>query len=195
MCIRDRYCEASERKEYNVKENFAWKTVSKDDPRKMWKTINYKDKNSKSNNDNIDPEIVHRYFTGIFQAEHLAAKPTVADVKEELNDYSVVHEFLDEDFKYDEWYKAIMGSGRGIGIDGLEKMIAHLFPKKLRTALLMFFNKIYNTVYPDEWTYQILRPEIKKGHSVITPKLRHGHIVNAADNIRHNDRQSFQAMV
>ena len=140
----------------------------------MWKTINYKDKNSqpKSNNSDISPEIIHRYFTAIFQAEHLAAKPTVDDIKEELNNYSVVHDYLDDDFSYDELNKAIMSSGRGIGIDGLEKMIAHLFPKKLRTALLLFFNKVYNTIYPNEWTYQILRPETKKGHSVKTPKLR-----------------------
>ena len=104
------YCEASERKEYNEKENTTWKTVSKDDPRKMWKTINYKDKNSqpKSNNSDISPEIVHRYFTAIFQAEHLAAKPTVDDIKEELNNYSVVHDYLDDDFSYDELNKAMV---------------------------------------------------------------------------------------
>lgn len=37
------YAKVSEEKEYNVKQNITWKCVAKDDPRKMWKIIDYKD--------------------------------------------------------------------------------------------------------------------------------------------------------
>ena len=57
-------------------------------------------------------------------------------------------------------------------MDGLDKNIAHLFPKELREAILKFFNTIYGLSYPKEWTYQILRPEVKKGHTIGKPKLR-----------------------
>ena len=37
----------SEEKEYNIKINNSWKCISKKDPRKMWKSIDYKDKEKK----------------------------------------------------------------------------------------------------------------------------------------------------
>ena len=38
------YANVCEQKEYNTKRNFAMKHVAKDNPRKMWKVIDYKDK-------------------------------------------------------------------------------------------------------------------------------------------------------
>ena len=38
--------------------------------------------------------------------------------------------------------------------------------------MLQFFNHIFNTQYPIEWTKQLLRPEEKKGHTEKEPKLR-----------------------
>ena len=37
------YAKVYEEKEYNVKQNITWKPVAKDDSRKMWKIIDYKD--------------------------------------------------------------------------------------------------------------------------------------------------------
>ena len=165
--------ESSEKKEYNLKKNVGWKSVSKDDPRKMWKMIDYKNGSLSQQRENaISPRMIHNYFTGIFQAHHLSAKPTVDDVIDDLNNYQMTDSELDADFSFDDLNRGIKKIGRGIGLDGLEKSIVHLFPKKLREAILQFFNFVFATDYPLEWTYQILRPEVKKGHSYKNPKLR-----------------------
>ena len=44
--------------------------------------------------------------------------------------------------------------------------------RQLRNALLQLFNHVFKKQYPEEWIYQILRPELKKGHTVKNPKLR-----------------------
>ena len=167
------YAETLEEREYNVKENVSWKRVSKEDPRKMWKMIDYKDNmSSQKREDSISPQVVHKYFTNIFQAEHLASKPTVDDVLKDLDDYDYSDSELDAEFSNDDLNLGIKEIGRGIGLDGLDKSIAHLFPQQLRNALLQFFNHVFQTQYPEEWIYQILRPELKKGHTVRNPKLR-----------------------
>ena len=167
------YANIMEEKEYNTKKNNSWQRVAKDDPRKMWKLIDYKDKETKrKQEEKINPRTIHQYFKGIFQADHLSQKPTVKDVKDDLLNYDVVHDQLDKDFSIMELNAAILDIGRGIGIDGLDKKIAHLLPLQLRIAILNFCNVVFHSDYPDEWTYQILRPEVKKGHTIKNPKLR-----------------------
>ena len=139
----------------------------------MWKVIDYKDKETKLKQEiKIKPKTVQIYFKGIFQADHLAEKPTVKDIRCKLDNYDVTDEQLDRDFPFTEFNDAILSIGRGIGMDGLDKKIAHLFPQKLRLALLEFSNKVFHDKYPEEWRYQILRPEVKKGHTIKNPKLR-----------------------
>ena len=167
------YANECEQKEYNTRRNHAWKHVAKDNPRKMWKIIDYKDEETKLKQEiKIKPQTVQHYFKGIFQADHLSEKPTVKDIRCKLNDYDVTDEQLDQDFSFTEFNDAVLSIGRGIGIDGLDKKIAHLFPQKLRLALLEFSNVVYHNKYPEEWCYQILRPEVKKGHTIKNPKLR-----------------------
>ena len=79
---------------------------------------------------------------------------------------------LDDDMTLDELNLAIMNNGRGTGLDGLEKSIALLFPLNLRISIIQLFNKVFSTLYPVEWTKQLLRPEEKKGHTLKVPKLR-----------------------
>ena len=86
--------------------------------------------------------------------------------------YHVANHELDIEFSYADINLAIKEIGRGIGVDGLDKSIVHLFPKQLRESILQFFNLVFDTVYLLEWTYLILRPEVKKGHSLKNPKLR-----------------------
>ena len=67
---------------------------------------------------------------------------------------------------------AILQIGGGIGLDNIDKNIARLFPIQLRIALLDFFNSVFRLVYPNEWSHQILRPEVKNRHTLKKPKLR-----------------------
>ena len=77
------YADAGEELEYNTRNNASWKRVSKNDLRKMWKLIDYKDKEAKlKENTAIDPKVIHHCFRNIFQASHLSRKATVNDVGE-----------------------------------------------------------------------------------------------------------------
>ena len=168
------YAKLSEEREFNVKQNITRKTVAKDDPKKMWKIIDYKDNESILKQDiKLSPETVQLYFKNIYQADHLFRNPTISLVKEELKDYNIVNEQLDQRFTYKELNDAIMQIGKGIGIDGVDKNISHLLPKQLRVAILKFCNLVFRKKYPNDWSYQILRPEIKKGHTLKNPKHYH----------------------
>ena len=86
------------------------------------------EKENVKNKQYIEPNIIHNYFKNIFQAEHLQSKPCTEDVKEELNVYAFHSERLDKEFSYGELTLAINNIGRGVGLDGLEKAIVHIFP-------------------------------------------------------------------
>ena len=167
------YALLKEKTEYNEKVNPSWKKIAKDDPKKLWKKINYKDENNKKRkSEKIDEKTIQKYFKGIFQAPKLEGTPTVADVRESLAAYNVYVPILDDDFTLDELNVAIEGNGQGIGLDGMDKKIANLFTLDLRKCILRFFNQVFSSQYPDVWTKLALRPEEKKGHSPTTPKLR-----------------------
>ena len=128
----------------------------------MWKLIDYNENDSNKRNSRIDPEVIDKYFKGIFQANHLDEKPIIDRTQDVIGDYSVYHRFLDKEFSRNELDLAICEIGRGIGLDGIEKKIASLFSPSLRDALVIFFNKVFVTTYPKDWRYQILRPEKKR---------------------------------
>ena len=163
-----------EKLEYNVRRNTSWQYASKNNPKKLWKMIDYKgDNDSKCDDINgIDEKVIQSYFRGIFEADRLVKNPTIADINHSLVTYHVYVPVLDDNFTFDELDTAIRNVGRGVGIDSIEKRIALLFSVKLRTSLLDLFNHVFNTGYPNAWTKQLLRPEKKKGHSEKEPKLR-----------------------
>ena len=88
-----------------------------------------KDYTTTTQNQTIDPTIINDYFTGIFQTENLASNPTIDDIQKVVSKYSLYDEHLDRKFTYDEINFAIANIGRGIGLDGLDKNIAHLFQR------------------------------------------------------------------
>ena len=52
------YANVCEQKEYNTKRNFAWKHVAKDNPRKLWKVIDYKDTDMTCYPNTLEAQIV-----------------------------------------------------------------------------------------------------------------------------------------
>ena len=67
------YANKMEMKEYNTKKNSSWQRIAKDDPRKMWQLIDYKDTATmRKQEKKINPQVIHQYFKGIFQADHLS---------------------------------------------------------------------------------------------------------------------------
>ena len=51
-------------------------------PKKLWKMIDYDDKGSKSvtSTSSVRENLIHNYFSHIFQAKRLEENPTVADI-------------------------------------------------------------------------------------------------------------------
>ena len=168
------YANIKENEEINSKVNTSWKFMAKNNPKKMWKKIDYKDVNTKAPQvvRKMDENVVRNYFLKVFQSERIASNPTVADVRDSLVDYHVYIPILDDDITLDELNLAIKNNGKGTGLDGLEKSIAQLFPLNLRVSIVQMFNKVFGNNYPVEWTKQLLRPEEKKGHTLKVPKLR-----------------------
>ena len=178
--LYNEYAKIKEEEEFNTKINSTWRYKSKHDPKQLWKTIDYKDKNNKGAEDKNYKQkettqyekIISEYFTAIFQAEKLSNNPTIADISESLTTYNVYNPLLDDELTMDELNMAIQKNGRGTGVDSIDKKMAILFNLKLRKSILQLFNVIFSTEYPIEWTKQLLRPEEKKGHSENDPKLR-----------------------
>jgi hypothetical protein len=172
--VNQAYAYIKEKEEYNVRANTSWKYTAKNDPKKLWKKIDYKDKNNKSQNEKtgIEEGVILDYFKGIYQNERLEKNPTIEDVKDSLDTYNMYVPVLDDNFTMDELDRAIAKNGAGIGLDGLDKKIAILFSKDLRSSILELFNRVYSTTYPEIWTKQLLRPETKKGHTKKNPKMR-----------------------
>ena len=168
------YAALKEDEEFNAQVNTSWKFLAKNNPRKMWKRIDYKDVETKAPQHvrKMDENVVRNYFLKVFQSERIASNPTVADVRDSLLNYHIHIPILDDDITLDELNLAIKNNGKGTGIDGLEKSIALLFPLNLRVSIVQMFNRVFSTNYPVEWTRQLLRPEEKKGHTLKAPKLR-----------------------
>ena len=172
VCNHD-YAVAKEKVEFNEKVNSSWRLMAKDDPKKLWKKINYKNEpENTTKNENINEKTIQTYFKGIFQAPKLDNNPTIEDVKDTLADYHVYIPLLDDDFSLNELNIAIQNNGRGIGLDSIDKRIANLFTMELRQCILRLFNLVFSTNYPNVWTKLLLRPEKKKGHTDEIPKLR-----------------------
>ena len=87
------YAKVSEEKEYNVKKKENWRNVAKTDSRKMWKIIEYHEKDTTSTKKHtISSTIINDYFTNIFQAEDLATNPTIEDIQRDVSNYSIHHD-------------------------------------------------------------------------------------------------------
>ena len=143
--LHSTYCRLKEKEEYNEKVNTTWRTLSKEDPRKLWKKINYKNDDSKmaTESSSLDGTTVTAYFKKIFQADRLKDNPVVEDIEDGLSEYTMHVPLLDDCFTIQELNLAIAKNGNGSGIDGLDKKVALLFPMKLRLCILNIFNHIF----------------------------------------------------
>ena len=63
-----------EDEEFNAQVNTSWKFLAKNNPRKMWKRIDYKDVETKAPQHvrKMDENVVRNYFLKVFQSERIA---------------------------------------------------------------------------------------------------------------------------
>ena len=167
------YAIQKEKEEYNEKINVSWRSAAKNNPKKLWEMINYNESNKNNiSTAGLDERAIYDYFSNIFQSKKIIYTPTIADIKNSLEEYFVYIPVLDDDFTIAELNLAIQKNGKGFGLDRLDKRIANLFTIKLRSSIINLFNCVFSSCYPSNWSKQLLRPEKKKGHSVKDPKLR-----------------------
>ena len=166
-----------ERKEYNTKVNKKWANCKKNDPRQMWKMVDWKGQSQQLPSAGLDPVSVNSYFKNIFQSEKTIGHPTITDIRHDIDTYSSVdnpiNELLNKPISMDELKPVLRNVGRGIGLDGIPPVVSNLFPESLCDVILKFLRVIFDDgTYPKPWSMQLLFPIEKKGHTLSSPKLR-----------------------
>ena len=152
-----------EKKEYNTKVNKKWAHCKKNDPRQMWKMIDWKGKSQTLPSAGLEPTCVQNYFKDIFQSEKTLNHPTIADIQEEITAYTSVNHPMDTSITMEEIDNVLCNVGNGTGIDGIPPVVANLLPKSLREVLQIFLQIIFQQgPYPKSWTTQLLFPTEKK---------------------------------
>ena len=162
-----------EKKELNTSINKKWAHCRKNDPRKMWKMIDWKGHSQEKPSSDIDPISINRYFTNIFQSDKTSNHLTIADIQADVDSYRPNSQLLDNQMTIEELKTVLNNVGRGTGLDGIPPTICNLFPESLCNVILKLMQSVfYSSTYPDSWSSQLLFSIEKKGHSLSDPKLR-----------------------
>ena len=149
-----------------------WKALNKENPKKMWELIDWKDSSSKQKDEIIPARVIEKFFCGIFQAPFLLDKPTITDASEMINEYLGVCEDTDKDILSDELKIACKKMKRGKGIDGIPPQVMSLVPEGLLNMVRMLYNGIFGNYQPKQWNSQLLLSFPKKGHTFQNPSMR-----------------------
>ena len=159
-----------EQEEVNATKNTKWKMYNKE-PKKLWKMIDYKGETQ--SNTKCPAKVVSNYFSkNIFNSIKVTDNPTLTEMNAEIHEYDCTNDVTDRDFTSEELSTAIKRYGKGISFDGLSGKILHILPENLYEIVLRLYQMSYTTFYPTSWQSQLLSPIEKKGHTIISPKLR-----------------------
>ncbi len=153
-----------------ARQNTQWRMYSTD-PKKLWKMIDYK--GEVRSGTSCPPKIIRSYFSNsIFNSPKITGNPILSEMNNKVEEYEKINESTDKDPSTEELSLAINKYGNGVSFDGLSGPILNLLPPNLRDVVLKLYQSIFRTFYPSPWQSQLLSPIEKKGHSVISPKLR-----------------------
>ena len=148
-----------------------WKHLLEKDPRKLWKQLDWKG-HPQTRPEEIPSETIYKFFSNIFQSPILSNKPTIASISDEISNYNISSDIIDNDIEMEEVDHAIKKLGTGSSFDGIAPGIISLLPKEMRECILLLYQKIFDCYYPEQWRTQLLIPFPKKGHTPLDPKLR-----------------------
>ena len=148
-----------------------WKEMYYKDPAALWKTIGWK--KPEKVNDDIPSNVIHSFFTNVFQSEKTKYNPTldnfqIPDAENGREDLGI----SSDDITMQELEAGIKRLGTGTGLDGIKPDIMQVIPGKLKECILSLYNLVYGNGYPKSWGKQLLFPSTKKGHTSKDPKLR-----------------------
>ena len=160
-----------EQKEINKYKNEKWCAYNQQDPKKLWKMLDWK--GELKTKTASGPNIIHAYFDkNIFNSIKTKENPILEEIKEEVECYSRTNEISDKRFDHSDLKNAISDIGKGISFDGLPGQVLQLMPANLKDCILHLFRTIFSHKYPSQWRNQLLFSIEKKGHQVSNPKLR-----------------------
>ena len=84
----------------------------------LWKEIEWKQK-LHAEIQPTPPNVVHDFFTNIFQSSHLQYLPTLVDRENEIKNYSTFSNITDSNICIEEVESAVKKRGRGTSYDGI----------------------------------------------------------------------------
>ena len=137
----------------------------------MWELIDWKQKDHTEKKE-LSPEIIAKFFKGIFQAEKIGEDPKLSEAKEAVEQYNQICEETDKDITEEEIDLARKKMKRGVGMDGISPNIMSVAPKPLLDVIRQLYNSIYGKHYPECWNEQLLISFAKKDHTKEKPSLR-----------------------
>ena len=148
-----------------------WKHLLNEKPKKMWELVDWKAKDTREKKE-LSPDIISKFFKGIFQAKKTEKDPKIQEAEELVNQYDNTCEVTDKDITAEEIDIAAKKMKRGVGIDGISPNIMSVAPKPLLEIIKKLYNAIYGNCYPECWNEQLLLSFAKKDHSSTKPSLR-----------------------
>ena len=148
-----------------------WMHLFNEKPKKMWELVDWKKKNTKEKKE-LSPDIISKFFKGIFQAKKIENDPKIDEARELVDQYNQTCEITDKDISDEEISKAAQKMKRGVGMDGISPNIMSIAPKPLLEIIKKLYNTIYGKWYPECWNEQLLLSFAKKDHSSSKPSLR-----------------------
>ena len=161
----------AEREELDHLKSQQWRHYYANDPKKLWQMIDWKGEiSTRKSNENLPPNVIHKYFDNIFNSEKTRNDPTIDGI--DIEDLIVHCPESDTQIDQDELDYAIRKIGNGVSFDGISPDVMRLLPDEVRECVLKLFQNIFNGPYPKQWNKQLLKPVTKKGHSIKQPKLR-----------------------
>ena len=160
-----------EEEEYSKYKSKKWYKIYKNDPKEVWKMLNWKGCENTEKNE-LSPTIIHNYFKNVFQSSKTIDNPKLSDIDNTLQVYNVYNAITDSTITMEDLNHALIRLGSGSGLDGISPTIIKILPNSLLKCILLLMNKVFDGNYPDNWNKQLLLPFEKKGHSTSEPKLR-----------------------
>ena len=157
--------------EESTNRNEKWNKWYKHDARRLWKQIEWKPK-TYIENESVADNVMHKFFSDIFQSPTIRDQPTLQHNAVDLNSYHVFSNVTDANITIDEVDKALKKIGKGTSFDGLSPDILHILPTSLTKGIWILFRSIFGNYYPEIWRNQLLMGIPKKEHTLQEPKLR-----------------------
>ena len=158
-------------RELNVKVNKSWKS-RKFDGKKLWQAVDWKGSAEQKTEKPAHEADTMKYFTSIFQSTKTKDHDTIMDIRDELDNYDNYVPSLDNPFTMEELEKALKLMGTGVSLDGIPPAVATILPQNIKENILELINRVFDGMYPGDWTRNILHSIKKDGHTSGDPKLR-----------------------